>query len=67
MDVNIEWQTHIFCNDRSMVNNSMKPESTLSRKHNQVCYHRDHEAIAGKVCSVSWINRENNLVDLFTK
>ena len=67
MGVNIEGQTHIFCDNRSVVNNLIKPKSTLSKKHNQVCYHRVREAIAGKICSVSWIDGENNLTDLFTK
>ena len=67
MGVNIEGQTHIFCDNRSVINNSIKPKSTLSKKHNEVCYHRVREAIAGKICSVSWIDEENNLADLFTK
>ena len=30
MGVNIEGQTHIFCDNRSVVNNAIKLESTLS-------------------------------------
>ena len=67
MRVNIEGQPHIICDNRSVVNSSIKPESTFSKKHNQVCYHGVREAIAGKVCSVSWIDGENNLADLFNK
>jgi len=41
--------TNVFCDNQGMVNNPTLPESILSKKHNQICYHRVHEAVAAKI------------------
>ncbi len=30
---------NVFCDNQGVVNNTTMPESTLSKKHNQICYH----------------------------
>jgi len=57
----------VFCNNQGVVNNITMPESVLSKKHNQICYHRVQEAVAA---GIIWIAREDikmNLVDILTK
>jgi len=49
--------TNVFCNNQGVVNNMTMPESVLSKKYNQICYHRVHEAAAA----------ETNLADILTK
>jgi len=42
---------NVFCNNQGVVNNTTMPESVLSEKHNQICYHRAWEAVAvGVIC-----------------
>jgi len=31
---------NVFCDNQGVVNNMTMPESTLSKKHNQICYHQ---------------------------
>ena len=51
----------------SVVTNVSRPESTLRKKSNSICYHAVREAIAmGKVL-VAHIPTKKNLADLFTK
>jgi len=33
---------NVFCDNQGVVNNMTIPESVLSKKHNQICYHRVH-------------------------
>jgi hypothetical protein len=49
------------------VQNSSVPESTLSKRHNAICYHRVREAQAAEIIKVGWIEGIRNLADLFTK
>ena len=47
--------------------NTTVPESTLSKKHNAICYHKVRESVAAGWIEVGWIKSESNLADLFTK
>jgi len=51
--------TNVFCNNQGVVNNTTMPESVLSKKHNQICYHRVHEAAAA---GIIWIAKEDEEV-----
>ena len=42
----IDGPTDILCDNQSVVMSSSVPESTLSKKHNSICYHHMHEACA---------------------
>jgi hypothetical protein len=47
--------------------NTTKPESTLSKKHHSIAYHRCREAVAAGTVRVSKEHTLTNLADLFTK
>ena len=51
----------------SVVTNVSKPESTLKKKLNSICYHAVHEAVAMGEALVAHIPTKKNLADLFTK
>jgi hypothetical protein len=42
----LEGPTNIFCDNKSVLTNTTKPESTLKHKHNSIAYHRVREAAA---------------------
>jgi len=57
----------VLCDNKSVVSNSSRPESTLKKRHNSICYHQVREAAAAKYIVVSWIEGKDNIADVFTK
>jgi len=58
---------YVHCDNRGVVMNTTRPESTLSRKHQAINYHAVREAVAA---GIIWVIKEDtltNLADLFTK
>ena len=48
MGVPIDGPTYIYGDNKSVVNNTSRPESTLKKKSNSICYHFVREAVAMK-------------------
>ena len=67
MGIPISGPSFIYGDNMSVVNNSSKPESTLNKKSNQVCYHFVREAVAMGECLIAHIRTHLNLGDLATK
>eukprot|EP00956_Cyclotella_meneghiniana_P019238 scaffold32809_cov47-Cyclotella_meneghiniana.AAC.3 len=67
MGIPVDGATGIFGDNMSVVNNSSKPESTLKKKSNSICYHLVREAVAMGEALVAHIPTKKNFVDLFTK
>jgi hypothetical protein len=65
--VPIDGPTNIFCDNGAVCANTTKPESTLSKKHHSIAYHRTREAVASNTCRVSKEHTSTNLADIFTK
>ena len=63
----IDGPTDVLCDNQSVVTNSSVPESTLSKKHNSICYHRVREACAAETIRIAKEDTSTNLADLFTK
>jgi len=40
---------NMLCDNQGVVNNVTKPESVLSKNHNQICYHHIYEAVAAGI------------------
>ena len=51
----------------SVVTNVSRPESTLKKKSNSICYHAVREAVAMGEALVAHIPTKKNLADLFRK
>ena len=60
-------ETGILCDDQVVVENSSKVESTSHKKHSAVACHFTGWSLAAKVCSVGWIETEQNVADAVTK
>jgi len=58
---------NVFCVNQGVVNNTTMPESVLSKKHNQICYHRVCEAAAAGIIRIAKEDLETNLADILTK
>jgi hypothetical protein len=59
--------TDVFCDSHSVVFNASVPQSTLSKKHNAICYHRVREAVASGMIHIAKVQSEFNLADGLTK
>ena len=57
----------VFCDNRGVVMNASKPESTLQKKHNAINYHAFLKAAAAGILRVGKEDGETNLADLLTK
>jgi len=54
-----------FCNNQSVVTSSSMLESTLSKKHNDMSYHRVRETFTQGTIRVTQEDTATNLADLF--
>ena len=57
----------IFCDNKSVVNNTSLVESKLDKKHNQLAYHAIRWAVAANIIRIAWIEGTENLADAMTK
>ena len=67
MGVLIKGPSYVYGDNISVVTNVSKPESTLRKKSNLICYHTVCEAIVMGEALVAHIQTKKNLADLFTK
>ena len=57
----------IYMDNKSQVTNSTRPESTLKKKCNSVCYHAIRESVAMGESLITHIPTQCNLADFLTK
>ena len=67
MGVPLEGPTYVFGDNMSVINNTSKPELTLKKKSNAICYHAVREAVAMGECVTGHIWTRFNFTDLLTK
>ena len=67
MGIEIDGLTSIFCDNGSMVTNTMRLESMLKKKHNAIAYHHVHEAQATGIVRIAHKDSETNLSNVLTK
>ena len=67
MGIPLPGPTYIYGNIKSQVTNSYKPESTLKKKCNSICYHAIHELVAMVETLLMHIRTGQNLADFLTK
>jgi hypothetical protein len=67
MGVPVKGPSYVYGNNMSVVTNVSRPESTLRKKSNSICYHAVREAVAMGETLVAHIPTKKNLADLFTK
>jgi hypothetical protein len=69
MGIPVNGPINFFCDNESVVKSTVRPESTLKKKHNAIAYHRVCEAQATDIIRVAaWEPTGGwNLADLLTK
>ena len=59
--------TYIYGDNMSVINNTSKPESTLKKKSNSICFHAARASVASGESLTSHIRTHHNSADLLTK
>jgi hypothetical protein len=67
ISVSIEGPTFMFGDNRSVIDSSTVPQSSLSKRHVALSYHQVREAIAAKVICFMWIDSASNQADILSK
>jgi len=67
MGIPVKGASYMYADNMSVVTNMSKPELTLKKKSNLICYHALCEAAAMDEALVAHIPTKKNLADLFTK
>jgi hypothetical protein len=67
LGVPLEGPANVFCDNESVVKNSLRPESTLNKRHNAIAYHHCWEAQAAGIICIAFEQGKTNIADLFTK
>ncbi len=65
--VSIDGATHVYGNNMLVIKNTFKPESTLNKKNNAVCYHAVTESVVMGETLTAHIPGAKNPADLMTK
>ena len=67
MGVPVKIPSYFYGDNMSVINNVQRPESTLKKKSNSVCYHAVREAITKKEMVCAHCKSEENPADLAMK
>ena len=67
MGANLDSPTCVYGDKMSVIHNTSKPEPTLKKKANLVCYHYIQEAVAADECRTGHIITHENWADIATK
>ena len=67
MGVPCEEPTYLLGDNMSVIHNTSKPESTLKKKSNSICYHAVREAVAMGEVLTAHVKTNDNFADLQTK
>ena len=67
MGVSISGPTFIYGDNMSVIHNTQRPESTLKKKSNAICYHAVRESVAMGESLTAHIPTDRNVADLLTK
>jgi hypothetical protein len=67
MGIPLSGPTYIYGDNKSQVTNSSRPESTLKKKCNSICYHAIRELVTMGETLLMHIRTGENLADFLTK
>jgi hypothetical protein len=67
MGIPLSGPTYIYCENKSQVTNSSRPESTLKKKCKSICYHAICESVAMGETLLMHIRTGEILADFLTK
>jgi hypothetical protein len=67
MGIALEEPTYCYGDNMSVIYNTQRPESTLKKKSNSICYHFCREAVAMGEVMTAHVRSEDNPADICTK
>ena len=67
MGVPLTGPTYVYGDNMSVIYNTSRPESSLKKKSNSICYHAVREAVAGGELLTAHCNTNDNHSDMMTK
>jgi len=67
MGTELTGPTYVYGDNMSVLYNTFRPESTLKKKSNSLCYHAVREVVASGECLTSHIPTLKHPSDLLTK
>ena len=67
MGVPLTGPTYVYGDNMSVIYNTSRPESTLKKKINYICYHAVREAVASGECLTTHCKTGYNYSDIMTK
>ena len=67
MGIEVNEPTYVYGDNMSVIHNTQKPESTLKKKSNAICYHFIRESVAMGESLTAHIRSEDNPADICTK
>ena len=67
MGVPLTGPTYAYGDNMSVIYNTSRPESTLKKKSNYICYHAVREAVASGECLTTHCKTGDNYSDMMTK
>jgi hypothetical protein len=67
MGIPVTGPSYVYGDNKSAITNSTKPESTLNKKNNSICYHAVRESVAMGESLLTHIPTADNWSDLMTK
>ena len=67
MGAPVNGPTCFYGDNMSVINNITRPESTLKKKSNSICYHAVREAVAMQEMMAAHVGTKENPADLATK
>ena len=67
MGVPLAGPTYVYGDNMSVIHNTQRPESTLKKKSNSICYHFCRESVAMEETMTAHVRSEENPADLATK
>jgi len=67
MGIEIDGPTYTYGDNMSVIHNTQRPESTLKKKSNSICYHVARESVAMGETLTAHMPTASNPADLATK
>jgi hypothetical protein len=67
MGIPIEGPSYIYGDNMSVIHNTQRPESTLNKKSNSICYHAMRESVAMGESLTGHVSTHENPADIATK
>ena len=67
MGVPLSGPSYIYGDNMSVIHNTQRPESTLKKKSNAICYHAIRESVAMGESLTGHVGTNENCSDLATK